>query len=197
MISVIMSHFIIPSPFDLIAAPERRIIDLKLGETVFRQGDETKGLYCVIEGSLELIRNHQNGHSVVIYKAGQGETFAEASLYSDFYHCDARATEPSKVVLLSKNSVLAAIRTDYAFAEKLMKRFGSQIQGYRRRLELLTINDATERTFAAITDQMLTGSIMQLSREIGLSHEAVYRSLAELVRQKRLLKTGRGRYDVI
>lgn len=192
-----MKQIVFPSPFDLIATDDRRIVDLKTGEIVFRQGDNIQGLYCVVDGELELIRHHQNGHAVIIHKAGQGETFAEASLYSDFYHCDARATKPSKVALLSKKTVLAAIRSDNYFTEKLMKRFASQIQGYRRRLELFTINDATERTFAAVTDNMLTGTVMQFSDEIGLSHEAVYRSLAKLVKQKRLVKIGRGQYEVL
>ena len=186
----------LPLTFDMIPERERRFVHLQAEEALFRQGDKSIGLYYLVEGRINLVRYHESGHAVVIYRAATGDTLAEASLFSDHYHCDASVQQSSTVVQFSKRSVLAEMSSNSDFAQALTKRLALQIQDYRRRLELITIKDATERTFAAVSNQMLQGTVVQLSAEIGLSHEAVYRSLKKLVQQQRLSKIGRGKYVV-
>ena len=55
---------------------------LKAGETLFRLGDKTVGLYEVIAGRVRLARVDRSGHETVLHVAGPGETIAEASLFS-------------------------------------------------------------------------------------------------------------------
>ena len=117
-------------------------------------------------------------------------------MFSDDYHCDAVAKIPSKITLLPKRAVLNLFAEDGEFAAAVARRFAQQVQSYRRRIELLAIRSAEERTYTAVADGMLRTSAMDLAAQIGLTHEATYRALASLVEKDRLIKTGRGKYQI-
>ena len=184
----------LPTPFELIppSSCRRRLSDE--GEVVFHQGSKTRGLFFVIEGKIELRRFSEAGQGVIIHRAKSGETFAEASLFSDHYHCDAVCTVKSQLVEMDRGTILHKFQNDPGFALAIAKRFARQNQEYRRKVEMLTIKSAEERIYAAILDGLLTDSIKSFASEIGLTHEAVYRGLSKLVVKRKLVKLGRGKF---
>lgn len=184
----------LPKPFNQLTANDRRNHKVAKGGYAFRQDDKTQGLYFVLSGSVELRRYTQDGRHVIIHKASQGETFAEASLFSGNYHCDAIALQDSELVELDRRALLAKFQSEPDFAIAIAHRFASQTQGYRRKLEILGIRNAEERIYAAVCEGLLKNNLIDFATNIGLSHEAVYRGMARLVKQGRLKKTGRGQY---
>src|SRR5256886_16697332 len=91
-------------------ALERR--SLARDEVLFRQGDKVSAIYFVEAGRLRLERRTFDGRSLILGTTPAGEFFVEAALFSDIYHCDAVATEPSQVRVYPKQAVLNALRTD-------------------------------------------------------------------------------------
>ena len=87
------------------AGIERR---LKAGQTLFRLGDRTAGLYEIVRGKVRLARVDASGREAILHVASAGDTIAEASLFSPTYHCDAIATGDALVRLYPKAAVLAA-----------------------------------------------------------------------------------------
>ncbi len=81
------------------------------------------------------------------------------------------------------------------FAVALAQQFAGQVQTYRRRIEILAISSAENRVLTALSDGWLTGKVVDFAAEIGLTHEATFRALSNLVRDGRVVKTGRGRYE--
>ena len=75
------------------ALPSSKVTRLRLerGATVFSQGDPASAVYVVEEGRVRLFRILEDGAALILYVAGAGETFAEASLSATHYHCDAIA----------------------------------------------------------------------------------------------------------
>ena len=187
----------LPDPFHLIPITAHRRHKLASQETAFHQDDQTRGLFFVLQGKIELRRVTKAGQNVIIHRACQGETFAEASLFSARYHCDAIAIVASELIELDRAVILTKFAQNPQFALSLAKRFAQQNHGYRRKLELLAIKSARERIFVAVSDGLLDESIKTFSAEIGLTHEVVYRGLAQLVTKGDLVKTGRGKYDVV
>lgn len=185
----------LPAPFDRLSQNAHQHVSMLAGESLFLQDDPTRGLYILIHGGLELRRFTSGGDTVVLHRVMPGETFAEASLFTAKYHCDCVATAPIKVLELDRKTVLDTFASDGTFAIMLTARFASQIQSYRRRLEIIAIRSAQDRVYAAMSDGMLTGSIKSFAGEVGLSHEVVYRALSKLVGQNRIKKVGRGRYE--
>lgn len=175
----------------------RREIELARGEFAFLQGDETHGMFAVRAGKVQLQRHSRVGATVIIHTASAGETFAEASLFSDAYHCDAVALEPSVIVRLDRAEIRRLLVSNADFALAMTNQFATQIQRLRRKLELHSVANASERVYGGMVEGMMGADIKSFASEIGLSHEAVYRALAELVRGGRIRKIARGKYELI
>ncbi len=187
----------LPDLFQAIPTNAMRHLSLEKGQHLFHQDQKTGGLFCVEEGYIELRRATQAGEILLVHHAIKGETFAEASLFSDFYHCDAVATQESTLLIeIDRKHVLEHLQTDPNFAIAMTKHLARQNQVYRRKLEIMAIKSAPERVYSALSDDMLKGGIIALAAEIGLTHEAVYRSLRKLVKQGRVVQTGRGKYSI-
>ena len=85
---------------------ERR--SLGRSEVLFRQGDRVTAIYFIEEGRLRLERRTFDDRRLVVGTTAAGNLFVEAALFSENYHCDALATEPSRVSLYPKAAVLSA-----------------------------------------------------------------------------------------
>lgn len=188
------------SSFDWLPAAIRQhstLRELAAGESLFRQGDKTFAIFEVEQGRLRLIRHTIDSHPAVLHTARKGEIFAEAALFSRTYQCDAVATIASRVRAYPKRRLLAAFRDDSALGERFMAVLAHQIHIVRARLEERNIRSARERLLhhlllAAGPDgrtMPLDGTVMDLASEIGLSHEVLYRTLAELEKEGVLSRT--------
>ena len=167
------------------AAVDRR---LKAGEPLFHLGDKTGGLYEVIAGRVRMTRVDRSGRETVLFVAGAGETFAEASLFSPAYHCDAVASTDAVVRIYPKSAVLAAFAKDPKAAQAFTATLARQLMGLRTRLAQRDIRSARDRVrhFLALNTGAdgrtvaLRGTVKDLAAELGLTHEALYRTLAAL-----------------
>jgi CRP-like cAMP-binding protein len=175
-------------PADVCAAAIDR--KLKAGEALFRLGSKTVGLYEVIAGRVRLSRVDRSGREIVLHVAGPGETLAEASLFSPQYHCDAIATIDATVRVYPKRQVLAAFEENPKAARAFTETLAVQVMSLRTRIEQRNIRSARERVRHFLTVNVgpdrrtveLRGTLKDLAAEIGLTHEALYRTLAAFER---------------
>lgn len=173
---------------------------LKSGEALFRLGDKTTGLCEIVAGRVRLARVDRSGHEIVLHVASPGETIAEASLFSPTYHCDAIASTNATVRVYPKREVLAAFDRDPKAAQAFSATLARQVMNLRTRIEQRNIRSARERVrhylvLNAGADQRtveLHGTIKDIAAELGLTHEALYRTLAALERAGEV-KRGRGK----
>jgi CRP/FNR family transcriptional regulator, dissimilatory nitrate respiration regulator len=177
-------------------APARELV---AGQTLFRQGDAVAAIYAVERGRLRLVRHTIDDRKVVLHTAHAGELLAEAALFSATYHCDAVADVASRLRVLSKPELLAAFRGDPDFAQRFMGVLARQVMALRTRIELRTIRSARERLLQHLLLEAgaegrlvrLDGSLMDLAAELGMTHETLYRTLAEL-EEEGVLERGDG-----
>ena len=182
------------------AGPRSAAIDhkLKAGEALFRLGDKTVGLFEVITGRVRLARVDSSGREIVLHVAGPGETLAEASLFSPHYHCDAIANTNAIVRLYPKREVLAAFEESPKAARAFTETLAHQVMSLRTRIEQRNIRSARERLrhflMLSVGDDRRTvelrGTLKDLAAEIGLTHEALYRTLAALERSGEIKRKG-------
>lgn len=171
---------------------------LKAGEPLFRLGDRTAGLCEVIAGRVRLARLDRSGHEIVLHVAGPGETLAEASLFSPHYHCDAIASTDAIVRVYPRREVLAAFEQNPKAARAFTETLAQQVMNLRTRIEQRNIRSARERVrhFLALNagadgrTVALRGTLKDLAAEIGLTHEALYRTLAALERAGEIRRKG-------
>jgi len=183
-------------PIFLDLLPEESITLRKFGrgEKLFHFGQEVSGFYFVKRGAARLERHSSNGETIIIHQAKPGETFAEASLFSDHYHCDAIAVSDCEVEHIDKQIALSCQRRDPRFAAGLAAHLAQQLQSNRRLLELRSIRSARDRVLAGVEEGLLVSDIKTFASEIGLTHEVTYRALSSLATSGLIIKEGRGHY---
>jgi CRP-like cAMP-binding protein len=183
------------------AAVERK---LRTGEPLFRLGDQTKGLWEVVAGRVRLTRVDRSGHEIVLHVAAAGERLAEASLFSQQYHCDAIASSAATVRLYPKREVLAAFDKNPHAARMFAATMARQVMDLRARIEQRNIRSARERVrhFLAVNagpdgrTVALRGTLKDVAAELGLTHEALYRVLAALERSREI-RRGPGKITLL
>lgn len=184
----------LPEPFNQLPTKAITQHELKKHKTLFHQGNKVTGLFYLESGEVTLSRYSLTGEEIIIHQARPLETFAEAALFSEVYHCNAITTKDSRYYKIQCQAVIDFANQHPDFSLKLTARFASQIQTLRSQKELLAVRSAIERVYKALSQGLLNSSIKRFSDNIGLSHEATYRALAVLVKEKRIIKTGRGAY---
>ena len=189
-----MSIEFLPTPLNQLDSKDVKKLALISGETLFVQNSITTGCYFLQQGTVVLHRTTSNGHTISIHTAKPEETFAEASIFSERYHCTATATCSSLVLECRKSAILSLLEKDPAFSQRMMVRLSEQLQTSRRQVELLSIRNAGDRILAAMKDGLLIDDINAFSDTIGLARETVYRTLAQLTQSGLTVKTGRGKY---
>ncbi|MDQ7070424.1 MAG: Crp/Fnr family transcriptional regulator [Rhodobacterales bacterium] len=176
------------------SASDIRAVTLSAQQTLFHQEATPHALYYVASGAVTLQRHTEAGQLVTLHRASAGDLIAEASLFSPHYHCDCIAETPSTCIALDITAVRNRMADNPDFAAALVQRFARQVQGYRRQLELRSIKSAKQRVLAGLSDGWLQGNVLHFAADMGLTHEATYRALAELVSDGAAIKTGRGKY---
>lgn len=151
------------------------------------------GLYIALTGRVHLERVGPNGERFVIHRAKAGTSFAEASIFSEHYHCDALVIEAGDFIRIEKTAVLGAFE-DVEFARAYGRHAARQIQAQRQLLEIVGIRGAEERVMAGLVAGLLDGQVVDFAALLRLSHEATYRALRALVEAGRVTNPSRGIY---
>jgi len=161
---------------------------LARNEALFRQGEKVTAIYFVETGRLRLERRTFDGRTLVLGTTLSGNFFVEAALFADIFHCDAVATEPSKVCIYPKAAVLNALRADPANAMSFLSLVAHQVIELRHRLEIMKVRSAKERVMLYLDLNAgpdgrtvdLRSQLQDIASELGLTREVLYRTLASL-----------------
>ena len=171
-------------------AAKEHLRHLAAGEALFRQGDPAVAIFRLESGQVRLLRHTEDGSSVVMHVARPGETFAEAALFADAYHCDAIAQVASRVLVIRKRELLQDVRRDASEVLDLARVMAGQVRDLRARLEIRNIRAADQRLLAWLRLKArgnppsveLDRTWTQVAEEIGLTREATYRALSAMRR---------------
>jgi len=158
------------------------------GGSVFRRGDAVRAVFLVLEGEVRLSRFAKDGSEIVLHRAGRGDFFAEAALNTPRYHCSAIASQPTTLLALPATALRKLLMEDPEFAQQWVTLLAGQLHNARARLERLALKSAAERVLHYLhtegkgprTEVHLPGTVRDLARELGLTHESLYRTLRRM-----------------
>lgn len=180
-------------PADLRSLAERQ--ELEAGEMLFRIGDKVRCVLSVIIGEIRLVRRSRNGAEVILQRS-RGGFIAEASLTSKVYHCDVVAAEKSAVLRFPVRPFRAALDAETDFRDAWMAHLAREVRKLRAQCERLSLHGAAERIIHYLESEGMAGAIeLNQSRkawaaELGLTHEALYRTLRRLETEGQLAIDG-------
>ncbi len=175
--------------------PDRRR-ELRRGEYLFRRDDEVVGAYALETGRVQLARALESGGELVLHRVYPGGSFAEASLSGERYHCDCRAEMASRVAVYEKERVNRALEASSGLALAWARRLSEQVRDQRALLEVRSVASASDRIVAYLSlprheaQGVELPSLRALAAELGLAEETVYRAVARLEAEGRIVRDG-------
>lgn len=157
------------------------------GETLFREGDRAEQVYLVETGCIRLVVYPHESKELVLYRARDGEAFAEDQLVNELYTYTAIADKPTSLVVAVKSDVMREFSHDHIVARSFLQCICRRYYQLRVNFERIGIKSAADRVMHLLksleqdrTEININGRIKSLSRDLNLTHEAMYRALREL-----------------
>lgn len=170
-------------------------LNLKKGDRVFKQGESVNSIYYITQGRVKLVRNTVEGTPIVIHVAYAGEGIAEASLFSDEYHCSALVDANTKIAAFSKVELLKYLQNNPNSMMDLLKQLTYQVRDLRMLNEIKSIYSAEDKVLTYLAtkgskdfDSRL--SLKDIAQKIGMAHETFYRTLKVLENKGEISRDG-------
>ncbi len=172
---------------------------LDKGQYLFREGEPALGFYVIQRGAINVHRVSPIGKEQVIHVFRPGESLAEAALASPTgYPAEARAVEPSSVLLVPKAEFLGLVSKRPDLAIRMLGSMSQHLRVLVSLLDDLTLKDVETRlaywlvkrcpqppgSAPAVVRIATTKRV--LASELGTTAETLSRTLAGL-RAKRLI----------
>ena len=153
------------------------------GQYLFHLGDPVKAVHLVQEGTVHLARNQNDGSSVILQRAGPGSILAEASVYSNKYHCDATAISATRTLAFAKADLQLLLQKTPELGNIWARHLARELQRTRMQAEILALKTVAKRLDAWIawsdSDFPCKGEWKIVANQIGVSPEALYREIAK------------------
>jgi len=166
---------------------------------LFREGEPARGFYLVQAGAINVHRVNAAGKEQVIHVFRSGESLAEAALASPTgYPANARAVEPSTVLLIPKAPILELIGRRPDLALRMLGSMSTHLRVLVGMLDDLTLKDVETRLLNWLVKHgstaaggliRLPGTKRVLAAELGTSSETLSRTLARL-RDRKMIEVG-------
>jgi CRP/FNR family transcriptional regulator, dissimilatory nitrate respiration regulator len=177
---------------------------LEKGDYLFHEGDPARGFYVVQRGAVNVHRVSAAGKEQIIHIFRTGDSFAEVALATEKgYPADARAIEPSQVLLVCKDGILALLKRQPQLALRMLGSMSSHLRVLVGQLEDLTLKDVETRLANWLVKRCpnpqagqpvrieLTMTKRVLAAELGTVSETFSRTLAKFREQKLLAVKGK------
>jgi CRP/FNR family transcriptional regulator len=164
------------------------------GESIFREGTRSNGLYCISSGKVKIFKTGDEGRDYIVRLAGAGDIIGYRALISDEpYYASAVAFEPTSVCLVPTSDFNSFVSGNPGFLKSLMQQLSHDLRVAEERMLHLAQKSVRERladTLLLLVSMYGTrGSDHQLSVEltrddiaslVGTATETTIRLLSDL-----------------
>lgn len=171
------------------------------GNYIFRQGETTKNLFLVLEGTVMISKDFASGKRDVLFMVGQGDVFGEMFLFADtkVYWYDAIAQENVRVLEIPWE-FFYCFCSNACEHHRMITRNMLEIQSEKnfkmtRKLHLLSGTTLRERIALWLMEQAVEGDVVKLTmnREeladyLGTTRPSLSRELMKM-QQEHLIET--------
>ena len=150
-------------------------------------GDAVHVVHFVRRGAIHLVRTQEDGSALILQRARAGSILAEASVYSDRYHCGPAPTATRLRGPWRKRTCAAASTQTQNSLWDWARHLAHEVQRARLHAEILSLKTVAARLSAwlfwngALPEK---GQWHRIADEIGVTPEAFYRELAKRKRTR-------------
>lgn len=161
------------------------------GARLFETGRKPEYMYFVESGEVTLERYSLDGNTIILQRTRHGFV-SEASLQSPAYHCDAVAVIDTVAVRIPLRDLRQVLASDPAFSMRWVSMLNREIMRLRRQCERLSLLTVEERLLHLVETEGSEGAyplgsgLKSIARQLGVTHEALYRCIARLEKAQRV-----------
>ena len=177
---------------------------IKKGDTIFSEGEQVNGIFCIKDGVCKLSKLSQNGKEQIVKLITKGELLGQRSMISDeAVNLSAVALEDMEVCFIPKADIMGFFDQNNQFSMNVMK----NICGDLKESEAHTVSMAQKTVKERLAETLLyletsfgkneDGSLhIQLSRDelagmIGTATESCIRLLSEFKKLNLIALSGK------
>lgn len=121
-------------------------LDAPRGATVFRRGQAATGMHIVLVGQVKLTLRSDNGDERIMEIPGAGQTFGETAMFLGRPHlADADTVVDSKLLHINKEILLAEVRCDPEFSQKVIANLSERLYRHVANLEICMLSSGVRR----------------------------------------------------
>ncbi|HSE04709.1 MAG TPA: Crp/Fnr family transcriptional regulator [Methylomirabilota bacterium] len=118
---------------------------------IFMEGDDPRWLCLVRSGHVKIVRHSRTGKDVVLELLGAGEIFGGVAVIEKRpYPASAQATEPTVVVKIPADPVIALAERHPAFVKEMALMIGRRLRAAHDSVTSLAVDPAEARLAAAL-----------------------------------------------
>lgn len=177
-------------------AAHRTNINCKKGELIFKEGDETKGIYFLNSGKVKVHKHWGEDKELIIRFAKTGDILGHRGLgKTNVYPISATAIESSVLCFITIDFFNASFKVNTDFAYKLLMFYAAELQESERRMRnlahmpvkgriadaLLSLQQKFGTTGEGFID--ITLSRQDLASFAGTTYETAFRVMTEMMEE--------------
>ncbi len=161
------------------------------GDLLFKTGHKPTHMFFIVSGEVVLERLGLHGESVILQRTRHGFV-GEASLQSERYHCDGKVMAPSGITRVPVRAIRTALDQDPAFASRWIGMLNREVKRLRLQCERLSLHKVQDRLIHLLETEgtdgrlALEAGLKSMAAELGVTHEALYRCVADMEKKKLL-----------
>jgi CRP-like cAMP-binding protein len=175
----------------------KKILNFKTGDSLFRHGDASEGLYCISKGIVKILDYDKEGRSIMLQVNQAGSVVGYRSLFTKTSHVThAVAQTDLQVCFIPKNAIYNLLEANPPLAVKFLANLSEDLYKSETRMSQLAYTSATERIAEALIVLKSDLDDTKWTRKdiadwAGTSPETVIRTLAKFEADGLIKQEGR------
>ena len=176
--------------------------EVKKGETIFNEGDDSHGFYLIVSGQIKVYKLSMDGKEQILHIFSDGEPFGEVPVFSgQNFPATAQATARSKLLFIERTAFVGLIAGNISLALNMLAVLSKRLNHFSMQIENLSLKEVPGRLasyliyLSAESDNrdrvLLNISKGQLASLLGTIPETLSRIFLKMSKQKMIAVNGR------
>ncbi len=116
------------------------------GQTIFSEGDETKGFFIVVDGRVKIYKVSSEGKEQILHIFEAGQSFGEATVFTgQQMPANAQTLAKSRLLLFPRNAFVDLVTANPSLALSLLAIMSKKLRQFAAQIENLSLKEVPAR----------------------------------------------------